>query len=224
MGNQIEIWKPIVGWEDMYLVSNYGNIRSLDRRVGGPKIEGRVIKGRLRIPLLNKGYLSINLIDKKTNKSTRNGVHRFVAEAFIDNPQNKPCVNHIDGNKQNNKVENLEWCTYQENSIHAFKTGLNKPRSFTEIQKEILRKSAKKNQSLRKWQEKNKPKMAEMALKASLLGVKKVNQLDKEGNFIKQWNSMVEASRATNTPHNGISNCTKGKLQTSNGFRWELTQ
>jgi hypothetical protein len=224
MENQIEIWKPVVGWEDMYLVSNFGKIRSLDRRVGGPTVYGRVIKGKLRKPLNVKGYLSINLIDKKSGKSTRNGVHVFVAHAFIPNPQNKKCVNHIDGNKQNNNVKNLEWCTHQENNIHAFRTGLNKPRKFTEAQKAILRECAKKNQTLVKWQKENKSKMVELALRASLLQAKKVNQLDNQGNFIKQWCGVAAAMRATNLTRRNILNCITGKLKTAGGFRWEYAQ
>jgi hypothetical protein len=222
MENTIEVWKPVVGWEEMYLVSNFGNIRSLDRKVGGPKPEGRVIKGKLRKLLVAHGYFSVNLIDKKSGKSTRNSVHRFVAEAFIPNPENKPCVNHIDGNKQNNKVENLEWCTYKENSEHAYRTGLVPKHKVTEAHKSILREYAKKNQNLAKWKKNNREKMVEMALRASLLQVKRVNQLSLDGTFIKLWNSMAEASRGTKAPMNGICNCTKGKLKSSGGFKWEL--
>lgn len=67
----------------------------------------------------NGGYLKINIGNGKQKY-----VHRVVAEAFIPNPENKPCVNHIDGNKKNNHVDNLEWVTYSENNIHAFRTGL----------------------------------------------------------------------------------------------------
>lgn len=68
------------------------------------------------------GYKTVDIY--VNNKCTRYRVHRFVAIAFIDNPYNKPCVNHKDGNKQNNKVDNLEWVTYSENTIHAFENNL----------------------------------------------------------------------------------------------------
>lgn len=172
-----EIWKDVVGWEGLYIVSNLGNIRSLDRMVANGRM-GRLHKGKQRKPLLNNGYLSINLIDKKTGKMTRNSVHRFVAEAFIPNPDNKITVNHIDGNKLNNVVSNLEWATYKENNMHAVQTGLIKRIKWTDEQKKhfsIIAKQRVKNGkcNLKKWQENNKIKMVEMALSASKIAAKK---------------------------------------------------
>ena len=218
-----EIWKDVVGWEGFYLVSNLGNIRSLDRMIGGSSSpNGRLKKGRLRKLLIMDGkYISINLTDVKNKKSTRNSVHVFVAQAFIENPLNKPCVNHIDGNKHNNHVSNLEWCTYKENSSHAAKLGLRKPTVVSDKHKEALRQYQKKAKSLEKWQSNNKEKMREMALSASLGQVKSVNQFSIDGVFIKKWFSIAEASRGTNSSHKGISKCAKGKQETSGGFKWK---
>lgn len=111
----IEIWKDIKNYEGYYQISNLGNIKSLERIVKvnnngdfGKKQE-RVLKPHLQ----NNGYYYITLY--KGNKRKNNLIHRLVADAFIDNPNNYPIINHKDENKQNNNVENLEWCTYSYN-------------------------------------------------------------------------------------------------------------
>lgn len=220
-----EIWKDVIGWEGLYIVSNFGKICSCDRVVSGNSshLKGRKIKGKLRkLLIMTDRYVSVNLEDKKSKKSTRNSVHRFVAQSFIPNPENKPCINHKDGNKQNNHVSNLEWCTYKENSFHAVSTGLLKPRKLTEEHKARLRELHIGAESLREWKKNNKHVLIKRALAASMLQVKKVNQFDKNGIFIKQWNSIAEASRATGASQTTICRCTKGKLKTSGGFKWEL--
>lgn len=123
-----EIWKDINGYEGYYQVSNFGNIKSLERIIensgthtGYYKIKERVLK-----PRENKkrsGYYELSL--KKDGVEKRFKVHRLVACAFIDNPDNKTEVNHIDGDKSNNHVSNLEWVTGKENKEHAWKTGLS---------------------------------------------------------------------------------------------------
>ena len=83
--------------------------------------------GKRKSQFVNKdGYKTVDIY--VNNKCTKYAVHRFVAIAFIPNPENKPCVNHIDGNKTNNRVSNLEWVTYSENNFHAFSAGLSTPR------------------------------------------------------------------------------------------------
>ena len=118
----MEIFKEIEGYEGLYAVSNYGHIKSLPRKIFNHKgfwnREERIIKPEKD----SKGYLRVSFC--VNGKSHTFKVHRLVAQAFIPNPECKPQVNHIDGNKQNNNVENLEWCTNQENQIHAVKTGL----------------------------------------------------------------------------------------------------
>lgn len=106
-----EIWRPVKGYEDYYLVSNKGNIFSIrNNRKLTIKVNSR------------HHYCEIEF--NINGKASYFRVHRLVAEAFIPNPENKPYVNHIDGVKQNNNVENLEWVTGTENNIHAIKAGL----------------------------------------------------------------------------------------------------
>lgn len=107
----MEIWKPILpGYE----VSSLGRVKSY--QTGEPQI--------LISRLNGSGYLHVSL--KIGNKWCLRRVHRLVANAFIPNIESKPEINHINGIKTDNRVENLEWCTRSENMIHAFKTGLKK--------------------------------------------------------------------------------------------------
>ena len=108
-----EIWKDIKGYECIYQVSNLGNVKSLDRL----STNGRRLKGKLLAKTNSKGYIKVTLTNK--NKSDNRDIHRLVAQAFIPNPENKPQVNHIDEDKTNNTVDNLEWCTAKENINHG---------------------------------------------------------------------------------------------------------
>lgn len=107
-----EQWKPVVGYEGNYEVSNLGRVKSLPRN--GTIKKERIIKNNVK----KSGYVDIML--SKNNKRIYTHLHRVVAKAFIPNPENKPQVNHKDGNKQNNTVENLEWATASENLKHKY--------------------------------------------------------------------------------------------------------
>lgn len=120
-----EIWLPVIEYENIYQVSNLGRVRSLDRIIKRNKQGACLHKGVVMKPSINhKGYEIIDLRDHGKRKG--GFVHRLVAKAFIENPLNRPQVNHIDGNKRNNNVKNLEWVNNSENQIHAYKLGLNK--------------------------------------------------------------------------------------------------
>lgn len=120
-----EVWKNIKGYENLYQVSNMGKVRSLDRIVTDSLGKKRSHKGRdLYLAKLSKGYIGVRFYIQ--TKMICKKVHRLVAQAFILNPEKKPQVNHIDGVKANNHVNNLEWCTCRENVIHAIKIGLIK--------------------------------------------------------------------------------------------------
>lgn len=120
-------------------------------------------------------------------KQSQKLVHRLIAEAFIPNPQNYPVVNHIDGNKQNNSISNLEWCTQEHNMEEAKRLNLFKPG-------------------------KNLP------------GKRKVNQYEKNGNFIREWESLISVQRALNYKTGAISLCCRGKLKTAYGYIWEYVK
>lgn len=114
MSELVEIWKPVVGWEDSYMVSNFGRVKSLDRWIktgrGGLQFrEGVILKGKLD----KDGYPHLGLY--KNGKCKFFTIHRLVAQAFLPNPNNLPQVNHKDENKTNNCVDNLEWCNAKYN-------------------------------------------------------------------------------------------------------------
>lgn len=104
-----EIWKDIENYEGLYQISSFGNVKSLNYRNTG--------KEHLLSFGLGKDYLYVGL--SKNGKVKIFKVHRLVATAFIDNPENLPCVNHIDEDKTNNRVDNLEWCSYEYNNNYG---------------------------------------------------------------------------------------------------------
>lgn len=119
----MEIWKNIIGFEGLYEISNLGKIKSIKRKC--PSKNGlRTVPEKIMKTKLDKdGYEVINLA--KNGGKIYISIHRLLGIAFIPNPLNLPQINHIDGIKTNNKLENLEWVTEKENIQHAFKTGLS---------------------------------------------------------------------------------------------------
>ena len=187
----MEVWKPVPNYEGLYEVSNLGRVRSLDHFVSsGIKHNKKVIKkGKLLNPSFCRGYKKITL--SKDNKRVSKQVHRLVAQAFLLNKDNLPQVNHKDGNKLNNTVDNLEWCTCKENILHAFKNNLRT--------KEGIRKSVKAM---------NKKNM------------KNIIQLSKEGTFLNEFMSLREAQKNTGINEKNISACLVGRTKTAGNYIW----
>ena len=119
-----EKWRPIKGYEGLYDISSFGEVKSLARTVnsksGGRKVPERILK--INIDTQKYAYVPLSNVNRKNAH-----IHRLVAEAFIDNPENKKEVNYINGIKTDNRVENLEWSTRSDNIKHAFRTGLCVP-------------------------------------------------------------------------------------------------
>lgn len=131
LNNNAEVWRDIVGYEGLYQVSNFGRVKSLKRKYinqygeFGEKeefIKKQKLSAFDKSQKDTKGYFVVSLANNDRGKWVR--VHRLVATAFLPNPHNLPEVNHKDGNKQNNNVDNLEWVTRSQNNLHAWRTGL----------------------------------------------------------------------------------------------------
>lgn len=117
------LWEPVQGYDGMYEVSNTGMVRSIYREIKLPNGICRTLQGRtIAIKTNNDGYLFVSL--SRNGEQETKYIHRAVAEAYIPNPDKLPQVNHLDGNKRNNNVDNLAWVTHQQNVKHCYDTGL----------------------------------------------------------------------------------------------------
>lgn len=122
-----EIWKDISGFEGLYKISSFGRIKSLKKKtINGHCKNDKILRARVD----KKGYIHYAL--KKNGNTYERKAHRLVAQAFIENPENKPQVNHLDTNRMNNYYKNLEWCTNGENQKHSYITNPNRRNVFRE--------------------------------------------------------------------------------------------
>lgn len=179
-----EVWKPVKDYEELYEVSSLGNVRSITRYK-------KILK-----PGLVRGYPHITLYNSKNKKNKNYNIHRLVAETFIDNPNNLPQVNHKDGNKLNNSVDNLEWCTCKENILHGIKNGLK------------IYKKGTQNAMYGKY-----GKNSNRAIP--------ILQFDLNNNLVKQWDSQIEIQRELGYKQSVISNCCNGRGKTAYGYIWK---
>lgn len=181
MGNVIEIWKRIE--DTKYSVSNLGRI----------KRQYKNAKERIVKTFSKNSYLAVNLCSHNSIKQFY--VHRLVAKSFLPNTENLPQVNHIDGNKENNKVENLEWCTALENQKHKIN---------------VLNKNSKGS---------NNPMYGKKGIESPVFkGF--IYQKTIEGTVINKFETTIVASEATKINRCSINLCILGKTKTAGGFVW----
>ena len=221
------MWKKIQNYP--YYINEYGEVKN---------ILGEILKP------LNKhtGYYAYCLYNKKQSKEFL--AHRLVASYFIPNLENKPLVNHIDGNKHNNHKSNLEWVTYQENAVHAWNNGLNTSKQLDKgvsqftLDGAFIQRYASCAEAARATGIKHVHDAAKGTRKSvggflwrfddrnatlKSTGRKKaVVQCDLAGNRLNAYESISEAARKTKINRKSINDCCNKKLRTSGGYKWNF--
>lgn len=189
----MEIWKPILDWEGLYEVSNKGRFRSLPKQIIRNNGRVQTFKGKILHPSLDKeGYVQISVAHE--GRTIKKKGHRVVAESFIGRIPDNMEINHINGVKNDNRVENLEIVTKSENISHAYSI-LDRDNGACKLQKKICKYSIKPRKSQKS-----------PAIKDELL-----DTLD----------GINFASRNTGIIVSSIQACLKGKQKTAGGFIWE---
>lgn len=205
----MEEWKDIVGYEGYYQISNKGNVRSKDRTYNATYLRNNPIifrKGVVLKPRPNKyGYLTVCL--KKHSKGKTIPIHKLVATTFIENPLGKMCIDHINGNRTDNRVENLRWVTIKENQNNPITK-----RRLSECKIGIKHHFYGKNFSKEHSQ---KIGDANRNGKCSI----PIVQLDLTGNYINEFPSTNEVQRQLGLSHGNIWAAVKYN-RTAGGYRW----
>ena len=186
-----EVWKDIEDYEGYYQISNLGRIKSLERTIEHAKCGIKKVKERIMSnTTMNNGYEEVIL--SKYGKKQIMLVHRLVASTFIINTENKSQVNHINGIKTDNRVENLEWVSATENTTHSYRIGLQKPKT------NMRWKFGKDNPTS-----------------------KSVVQYSLNMIFIKEYYAVSDAHRETKIPVSDIAKCARGIRKIASGYIWK---
>lgn len=183
-----EEWRDIKGYEGLYQVSSIGRVKHL--AIVKTKGTGNYARNErlCKIRTMKNGYLIVDLYKNNHRKTLL--VHRIVAMAFIHNPNNYPCVNHIDSNRGNCNAENLEWCTVSYNHKYSYDTNNRRDK--------MNWRHGRENHNAR----------------AVLMLDKTTNEV------IRRFDCIMDAERELHILNNSICSCLKGRYKTAGGFRW----
>lgn len=181
-----EIWKDIIGYEGRYAVSNLGNVKSL--HFYGKNCNTKDNGAKMLKPILkSNGYYVVSISQRQVH------VHRLVAEAFIDNPDNKPCIDHINTITTDNRVSNLRWCTPKENLLNPI-SSKRRLEGVRRVSKGKFGVESHKHRS--------------------------IFQYSLEGKFIKEWGCISDASRALGIDTGCLTRAAQGKQAYTGGYIW----
>ena len=245
-----EIWKKIKNFSN-YEVSNQGRVRSLDKQIKTKNNKIKIYKGKFLKSQLawNKKYLCVGIYDDN-GKQYRIPIHKLVAQTFIPNPNNYEIINHLDENKFNNCVDNLEWTSLKENNLYSFHKHPERKNTTSILQYDLEGNFIRKWNSIKEaadyyninssnisecltgrnkssnkfiWKyyyNDNFPEKIENYTNNSKY--RKIIQYDLFGNFIKIWDSMVDIESNLKIKIHGINDCCKQIIQSSGNFIWRF--
>lgn len=241
---QGETWK-VVEISPQYMISNYGRVKSIERTVCHFR-KGRMVCRKYEskiLRIIKDVYYRVGLKNNNKEQQKQYSIHRLIAMAFIPNPQNKPFVNHIDGNKHNNTIENLEWCTYRENLDHAIKSnlvpyGVRSPKSkLKEDEVVVIKKYLSEGVTCKDIAKKFNVNISTISLikkgknwwRIPFIKTERkyklwdsVKQTTIAGQIVGIYDSVLDAHIKTGYSATQIRRACKGERDSFQGFKWEF--